>query len=161
MTRLHKRRRSTKGLPSMPGSGASKSISPLPYSIAAAELFPMGKCKRGRCQATAPATTGAEPMSDTAQRKELCHGSVGSSLTFEKRAMAGSKLSLQAARPAACRNPKILCRRPADFDRCFQTVAAITHSGRNYFAVTSECVMAWTESAMRFCTPTLRISFAT
>ena len=32
---------------------------------------------------------------------------------------------------------------------------------RNYFAVTSECVMAWTERAMRFCTPTLRISFAT
>src|SRR5208283_5675385 len=32
---------------------------------------------------------------------------------------------------------------------------------KNYFAVTSECVMAWTESAMRFCTPTLRISFAT
>jgi len=30
-----------------------------------------------------------------------------------------------------------------------------------YFAVTSECVMAWTERAMRFCTPTLRISFAT
>jgi hypothetical protein len=40
-------------------------------------------------------------MSDTAQRKELCHGSVGSSLTFEKRAMAGSKLSLQTAHPAA------------------------------------------------------------
>src|SRR6202165_2580233 len=35
------------------------------------------------------------------------------------------------------------------------------HHTRNYFAVTRECVMAWTESAMRFCTPTLRISFAT
>ncbi len=32
---------------------------------------------------------------------------------------------------------------------------------RDYFAVTSECVMAWTERAMRFCTPTLRINFAT
>jgi hypothetical protein len=31
----------------------------------------------------------------------------------------------------------------------------------SYFAVTSECVMACTDSAMRFCTPTLRISFAT
>ena len=30
-----------------------------------------------------------------------------------------------------------------------------------YFAVTSECVIACTDSAMRFCTPTLRISFAT
>jgi len=30
-----------------------------------------------------------------------------------------------------------------------------------YFVVTSECVMACTESAMRFCTPTLRISLAT
>src|SRR5947199_299581 len=27
--------------------------------------------------------------------------------------------------------------------------------------ITSEWVMAWTERAMRFCTPTLRISFAT
>ena len=33
--------------------------------------------------------------------------------------------------------------------------------GKAYFAVTSECVIAWTESAIRFCTPTLRISFAT
>src|SRR5208282_6346465 len=32
---------------------------------------------------------------------------------------------------------------------------------KTYFAVTRECVMAWTERAMRFCTPTLRISFAT
>jgi hypothetical protein len=40
-------------------------------------------------------------MSDIAPRKELCPGRVGSSLTFEKRAMAGSKLSLQAARSAA------------------------------------------------------------
>ena len=30
-----------------------------------------------------------------------------------------------------------------------------------YFVLTSECVRAWTESAMRFCTPTFRISFAT
>src|SRR5208282_5488616 len=35
------------------------------------------------------------------------------------------------------------------------------HIAKNYFAVTSECVMAWTESAMRFCTPTLRISLVT
>src|SRR5215472_16256750 len=35
-------------------------------------------------------------------------------------------------------------------------------SGRlYYFAATNECVMAWTDSAMRFCTPTLRINFAT
>jgi len=32
---------------------------------------------------------------------------------------------------------------------------------KNYFAVTSEWVIAWTDSAMRFCTPTLRISLAT
>jgi len=32
---------------------------------------------------------------------------------------------------------------------------------QTYFAVTSEWVMAWTESAMRFCTPTLRINLAT
>jgi hypothetical protein len=31
----------------------------------------------------------------------------------------------------------------------------------NYFAATSECVIAWTDSAMRFCTPTFRISLAT
>src|SRR5947207_11626289 len=31
----------------------------------------------------------------------------------------------------------------------------------SYFAVTSECVIACTERAMRFCTPTLRINFAT
>jgi len=30
-----------------------------------------------------------------------------------------------------------------------------------YFAATSECVMACTDKAMRFCTPTLRINFAT
>ena len=30
-----------------------------------------------------------------------------------------------------------------------------------YFVVTSECVIAWTDNAMRFCTPTLRISLAT
>jgi hypothetical protein len=30
-----------------------------------------------------------------------------------------------------------------------------------YFAITSECVRAWTESAMRFCTPTFRSSLAT
>jgi hypothetical protein len=30
-----------------------------------------------------------------------------------------------------------------------------------YFAATNECVIACTESAMRFCTPTLRINFAT
>jgi hypothetical protein len=30
-----------------------------------------------------------------------------------------------------------------------------------YFAATSECVMACTERAIRFCTPTLRINFAT
>ncbi|SRR5260370_38119630 len=33
---------------------------------------------------------------------------------------------------------------------------------QSYFEeVTSECVIAWTDNAMRFCTPTLRISFAT
>ena len=30
-----------------------------------------------------------------------------------------------------------------------------------YFVVTSECVIACTDNAIRFCTPTLRISFAT
>ena|ERR1022692_1405668 len=30
-----------------------------------------------------------------------------------------------------------------------------------YFAATSECVIACTDSAIRFCTPTLRINFAT
>jgi hypothetical protein len=30
-----------------------------------------------------------------------------------------------------------------------------------YFAATSECVMACTDNAIRFCTPTLRINFAT
>ena len=30
-----------------------------------------------------------------------------------------------------------------------------------YLAATSECVIACTDSAIRFCTPTLRISFAT
>src|SRR5437879_6631636 len=32
---------------------------------------------------------------------------------------------------------------------------------RYFDEVTSECVIAWTDSAIRFCTPTLRISFAT
>ena len=32
---------------------------------------------------------------------------------------------------------------------------------RSYFAATSECVMACTDSAILFCTPTLRINFAT
>ncbi len=31
----------------------------------------------------------------------------------------------------------------------------------SHFAVTSECVIACTDNAMRFCTPTLRINFAT
>jgi hypothetical protein len=31
----------------------------------------------------------------------------------------------------------------------------------SYFAVTNECVMACTDNAIRFCTPTLRINFAT
>src|SRR5256885_7048932 len=37
----------------------------------------------------------------------------------------------------------------------------VTNGMARYFAVTSEWVMAWTESAMRFCTPTLRINLAT
>ena len=42
-------------------------------------------------------------------------------------------------------------------------VLLIAHSSRltAYFVVTSECVIACTDSAIRFCTPTLRINFAT
>ena len=36
----------------------------------------------------------------------------------------------------------------------------IAHCSR-CFVATSECVTAWTERAIRFCTPTLRINFAT
>src|SRR5438309_6356756 len=37
----------------------------------------------------------------------------------------------------------------------------VTNGMARYFAVTREWVMACTESAIRFCTPTLRISLAT
>ena len=36
----------------------------------------------------------------------------------------------------------------------------VAHCSR-YFVATSECVIACTERAIRFCTPTLRINFAT
>lgn len=40
-------------------------------------------------------------------------------------------------------------------------IACDTHTFDYFEDVTSECVMACTERAMRFCTPTLRMSLAT
>jgi hypothetical protein len=46
-------------------------------------------------------------------------------------------------------------------DPKFSQLEARNNQKHRYFVVTSECVIAWTDRAMRFCTPTLRMSLAT
>ena len=60
------------------------------------------------------------------------------------------------------RAPKLIF---LEYKKALAFTSALPNAGlvdpETYFAVTSECVMAWTDSAIRFWTPTLRISLAT
>ena len=105
----------------------------------------LGRCRTKKC--------GAESSDPNRHSQPRLPGSVVGE--------ASMRQSLNPAKITKVSVPKLRGAMTINEPRAFRLGGAVRRLAARYFVVTSECVMACTDNAIRFCTPTFLISLAT